>query len=63
VIHRAIAIPGVREGATTGGVTWYATRWTRLQVNLVREQLRGALPQPAPPSRVWSRLISLQVVI
>jgi phosphate-selective porin len=63
VIHRAESIPGSEDTATTAGLTWYATRWTRIQVNVVRERLRGTLRAPAPPSRVWDRLVSFQVVI
>jgi phosphate-selective porin len=63
VIHRATSIPGSQYTATTAGLTWYATRWTRIQANVVHERLRGALSEPAPPSRVWDRLIRFQVVI
>lgn len=63
VIHRATSIPGSQYTATTAGLTWYATRWTRIQANVVRERLRGALSEPAPPSRVWDRVIRFQVVI
>ena len=41
VPHRATSIPGSQEMATTGGLTWYANRWTRIQINVVRERLRG----------------------
>jgi len=63
VIHRATSIPGSQYTATTAGLTWYPTRWTRIQANVVRERLRGALSAPAPPSRVWDRLVRFQVVI
>ncbi len=63
VIHRATSIPGSQYTATTAGLTWYATRWTRIQANVVRERLRGALSEPASPSTVWDRVVRFQVVI
>ena len=63
VVHRAMAIPGSQDAATTGGLTWYANHWVRVQMNIVRERLRGVLPDPAPPPRVWDRLLSVQIAI
>lgn len=63
VVHRAMSVPGAQDVATTLGITWYATRWFRFQANAVHERLRGALSDPAPPGRIWSRLVRLQVVI
>jgi len=63
VIHRAVRVPGSQDAATTIGVTWYATRWIRFQANAVHERLRGAMSDPLPPARIWSRLIRFQVVI
>jgi phosphate-selective porin OprO/OprP len=63
VTHRTAVIPGSEDQATTAGFTWYATRWTRIQVNVVREQIRGVLPEPVPPARIWDRLIRFQLVL
>jgi phosphate-selective porin OprO/OprP len=62
VIHRATLIPGSQDMATTVGMTWHANRWVRVQANMVRERLRGALSEPAPPSALWNRLVHFQVV-
>ena len=61
--HRAVRVPGGQDAATTFGVTWYATRWIRFQANAVHERLRGAMADPLPPARIWSRLVRFQVVI
>lgn len=63
VPHRATSIPGSQEMATTGGLTWYANRWTRIQINVVRERLRGEVPTPAPPREIWDRVVRIQLVI
>jgi phosphate-selective porin len=63
VVHRAVRVPGSQDAATTIGVTWYATRWIRFQANAVHERLRGAVSEPMPPARMWTRLIRFQVVM
>ena len=61
--YRAVGVPGSQDAATTIGVTWYATRWIRFQANAVHERLRGAVSEPMPPARMWTRLIRFQVVM
>jgi phosphate-selective porin OprO/OprP len=59
---RADVVLGNSDRIVTLGVNWYANRWVKLQVNLIKEQISDPSqgPLPGQPS-FWSRVIRFQV--
>ena len=52
------------EKALTIGVSWYANKWIKVQLNGVREQFDDALRSPIPDQPTfWSTVFRLQFVL
>ncbi len=61
---RAEHIAENRERVWTTGVSWYPNRWTRIQVNAIREHILDALRTPvAGQQTYWSGIVRLQLVL
>lgn len=58
---RADVLPSNDDQILTLGVNWYANRWVKIQLNLIRELLTdpSAGPLPGQPG-FWSRVIRVQ---
>jgi phosphate-selective porin OprO/OprP len=60
---RAAHILGNRDRVVTLGVNWWASRWTRLTLNAIREQFDDPPRTPVPgTTKFWSGLLRMQVV-
>lgn len=59
---RADVVKGNSDRVLTFGVNWYPTRWVKIQVNLIKEEIADPSQGPLPeqPS-FWSRVIRFQV--
>lgn len=61
---RAAHIAENRERVWTTGVNWYPNRWTRIQVNGIREHILDELRTPvAGQHTYWSGVVRLQLVL
>jgi phosphate-selective porin len=61
---RAINILPVANQAATVGINWFITRWVKLQVNAIREQIDDEERNPvADGAAFWSRIFRLQLVL
>ncbi len=61
---RAEHIAENRERVWTTGVNWYPNRWTKIQVNAIREHILDALRTPvAGQQTYWSGIVRLQLVL
>jgi phosphate-selective porin OprO/OprP len=61
---RAAHIAENRERVWTTGVSWYPNRWTRIQVNGIREHILDELRTPvAGQHTYWSGVVRLQLVL
>lgn len=61
---RAVHLMAVGERAWTFGVNWSPTRWTRLQVNAIRERPdAAAMTVTGASSTVWTRVVRFQFAL
>jgi phosphate-selective porin OprO/OprP len=61
---RAANLLETSDTAWTIGANWYINRWTKLQVNLVREWIEDAGRSPIPDRQLfWTRVFRLQFVL
>jgi phosphate-selective porin OprO/OprP len=61
---RSPTLSPLRASATTFGVNWHLNRWSRLQLNVVRETVDPAETSPIPgQTAFWSTLLRLQFVL
>ena len=52
------------DAAWTGGVNWYLNRWTKVQLNVIREWIADVNRSPVPDKQLfWTRLVRLQFVL
>ena len=52
------------DRAWTVGVNWYANRWTKLQLNLIREEIEDARRSPIPDRELfWTRVFRVQFAL
>ena len=52
------------DGAWTAGVNWYVNRWTKIQLNVIREWIEDANRSPVPDRHLfWTRVVRLQFVL
>ena len=52
------------DSAWTGGVNWYINRWTKVQLNVIREWLEDVNRSPVPDRQLfWTRVVRLQFVL
>jgi phosphate-selective porin len=52
------------DTAWTSGVNWYVNRWTKVQVNVIREWIEDAKRSPIEGRQLfWTRVVRLQFVL
>lgn len=58
---RAAHLMAVADSAVTFGLTWHISRWTRLQLNGMREQVSDSARSPIPGRVVfWTQIARVQ---
>jgi phosphate-selective porin len=61
---RAVTILPVSNQVATAGINWYITRWVKLQINAIREQIDDDERNPVTNGAAfWSRIFRLQLAL
>lgn len=59
---RAANVLQTSDRVWTFGVNWYASPWTKIQANFMREELEDVFRSPIPGQRIlWTQVVRLQV--